>query len=352
VVDLEDFTGPDPERVLAAERKAWKAERKELEAETDRLRALLDLTAKVQDGRGRRIEWKPGRKKAGRSRAVVTAILSDLHLDETVRPEEMHHVNAYNRRIAGQRLSRWVDRACTLPREYMAGVDYDGAALFLAGDLLSGDIHEELRKTNADTIAGSIAYWIDPLSEAVRALADTYGKVTVDVVAGNHGRNPLNRRSPAKGRARDNFDTLIGWLIARDFSTDQRVEVHVEESTDAYRTIYDTRYLVNHGDSAKGGTGIAGALSPLMLFSHRKGKATAATGQPYDLMVVGHFHQYMSLPGQGLIVNGSLKGWDEFARISGFSYEPPQQGLWLTTPERGVTVTMPVHVQDRRQEKW
>lgn len=342
----------DPERVLAAERKAHKAEVKEIQAEADRLRALLDITSQVGQNRGRRIVWKPGRSKAGRGRAVVTSILSDLHLDEVVRPDEMGGVNKYDRRIAEQRLGRWVEKVTTLPFEYMGGVDYDGAALFLAGDLLSGDIHEELRKTNAGTIAEGIAYWIDPLSAAVKALADTYGKVTVDVVAGNHGRNPLNRRSPAKGRARDNFDTLIGWLIARDFADDKRVEVHVELSTDAHRTIYDTRYLVNHGDSAKGGSGIAGALSPLMLFNARKGKVTSATDRSYDLMVLGHWHQLMLLPGKGLIVNGSLKGYDEYAATMSFDYEPPQQGLWLTTPEHGVTLTMPIKVQDRKAEGW
>lgn len=350
--DTEAQAIADLERELEAERKARKAERRELEREADRLRALLDVAAGVEAARGRRIEWKPGRRKAGRGRAVVTAVLSDLHLDEVVRADELGGVNAYDRRIAELRLGRWVEKVCTLPRDYMAGVDYDGCALFLAGDILSGDIHEELRRTNAGTLAEGIAYWIDPLSAAVRALADTYGRVTVDVVAGNHGRNPLNRRSPAKGRARDNFDTLIGWLIARDFADDDRVEIHVELSTDAYRPIYSTRYLVAHGDAARGGTGIAGALSPLMLHSHRKGKASSATGRPYDLMVVGHWHQLMMLPGQGLIVNGSLKGYDEFARVNSFAFEPPQQGLWLTTPEHGVTLTMPVLVSDRKAEKW
>jgi hypothetical protein len=219
----------DLERALKAEARARKAERKEMTAEADRLRSLLDITAAVEEGRGRRITWSRGRRRAGRTKAVVTAILSDLHLDEVVRPDEMGGANAYNREIAGLRLNRWVDKATSLPREYMTGdkIDLDGCALFLAGDLLSGDIHEELRKSNAGTLAEGIAYWVDPLSAAVGALADEYGKVTVDVVAGNHGRNPLNRRSPAKGRARDNFDTLLGWLIARDHADDERVEVHV-----------------------------------------------------------------------------------------------------------------------------
>jgi hypothetical protein len=352
LTDAADERAADLERQLAALERERKAERKELGVELERLRSLLDVTAGVAAARGRHIEWKPGRRRRG-SAAVPTAILSDLHLDEVVRADEMGGVNAYNRRIAEQRLERWVDKACSLPNDHMRGPDmtFDGFALFLAGDLISGDIHEELRKSNAGTIAETIAHWIDPLSAVVRHLADTYGKVTVDVVAGNHGRNPLNRRSPAKGRARDNFDTLIGWLIARDFAADDRVDIHVEMSADAYRTVYGTRYLVNHGDGAKGGSGIAGALSPLMLFSHRKAKVAAGTGQPFDLMVVGHWHQLMQLPGQGLIVNGSLKGYDEYARVSSFAFEPPQQGLWLTTPEHGVTLTMPVLVRSKA-ERW
>lgn len=336
---------------LEAERRTWRLERRELEGELEQLHALLDVTRKAGEKRGRQIDWTARRTRTATKRAVATFILSDLHLDEVVRAEEMHGVNAYDRRIAELRMRRWTEKACSLPGEYLSGVDYDGAALFIGGDLISGDIHAELRRTNADTVAGTIAHWIDPLSAAVGALADTYGKVTVDVVAGNHGRNPMERRDPAKFRARDNFDTLIGWLIARDFRDDQRVTFNVSESIDTTRAIYSTRYLLYHGQ-AKGGSGIAGALSPLMLLSHRKGKAKAAVGQGYDLMVIGHWHQYMSLPGQGLIVNGSLKGYDEYASASSFAFEPPQQAMWLTTPEHGVTVQMPIKVSDRKTEKW
>ena len=339
--------GGDPE----AEARRLKVELDETRQELSRLHELLDVVRRAEPKR-RRIDWARPAKKPGKRRAVVTAILSDLHLDEVVRPEEMNGVNSFNRRIAERRLKRWTDKVCSLPSDYLTGLDYDGACLFLGGDVFSGDIHEELRRTNADTIAGSIAHWLDPLRAAIASVADTYGKVTVDVVAGNHGRNPLERRSPAKGRARDNFDTLMGWLLARDFQGDPRVEFTVAEGTDLVRPVYGTTYLLTHGDQAKGGSGIAGALSPLMLFSHRKGKRQSAVGQPYDVMVCGHWHQYMHLAAQGLIVNGSIKGYDEYAMVSNFAYEEPQQALWITTPQHGVTVAMPIQVQDRKSEGW
>ena len=72
----------------------------------------------------------------------------------------------------------------------------------------------------------------------------------------------------------------------------------------------------------------------------------------FDTVVMGHWHQLIMAPSQGLIVNGALKGLDEYAAISNFAPERPQQALWVTTPEHGVTFTAPVFVQDRAKEGW
>jgi hypothetical protein len=65
---------------------------------------------------------------------------------------------------------------------------------------------------------------------------------------------------------------------------------------------------------------------------------------------MGHWHQYLSTP--SLIINGSLKGYDEYAKISNFGFEPPQQALAIVTPERGITFQAPVFCLDRKREKW
>lgn len=341
------------DRLLAAERRTWQAERKDLEDEYRKLEQLLTLTTLVESKRGRRIRWSTGKAKPGRHQAVPCFLFSDWHFDEVVRSEEMNGVNAYNRRIAEARLERWTDKACSLPRELLPSYDYDnGCVLLMTGDIINGEIHPELRRTNADTVAGTVAHWLDPLSAMARALADTYGKVRVFVVAGNHGRNPLEHRDPAKFYARDNFDTLIGWLLARDFRDDERVEFTVAESIEQMVTIYGTRILQYHGQ-AKGGSGIAGALSPLLLLAHRKNKVQSAIGEPFDVIAIGHWHTYMHLPGQGLIVNGSGKGFDEYAKKLALGFEPPQQAFWLVTPEQGITVSLPIRVATgRKAEGW
>ncbi len=62
--------------------------------------------------------------------------------------------------------------------------------------------------------------------------------------------------------------------------------------------------------------------------------------KPIDYVIMGHWHQYLSL--KGIIVNGSLKGYDEYAMSNRFSFEEPRQALWFTHPKYGITFQLPV----------
>lgn len=62
--------------------------------------------------------------------------------------------------------------------------------------------------------------------------------------------------------------------------------------------------------------------------------------QTYDTLLVGHFHQLLMLP--RLIMNGSVKGYDEYALGINVPYEPPQQALWMVHPAHGHTWYLPV----------
>lgn len=341
------------EKAVSEEQKIHKEEVKVLNEEIKRLSKLLELD-KIASSRRTQRTMKISSFGRGESKhGVPTSILSDLHLDEVVEPVEVFGVNKYNRKIAELRLEKYFEKAVTFPREYVSGLKYDGFCLFLGGDILSGIIHAELRNTNAATLADSIAYWVDPLSAGIALLAEEYGKVTVDCVVGNHGRNPLDRRSPAKHRAEDNFDFLVYKLIERDFRGDDRVDFNVSLSADTLRTVYTTRYLLTHGDQFRGGSGIAGLMSPMLLGTHRKQKRQSTINVPFDILVCGHWHQYIPAPSLGVIINHCLKGFDEYAFVSNFGYEDAKQALWITTPEhKADAFHVPIIVQDRKREGW
>jgi hypothetical protein len=326
---------------------AARSELKERDAQIIRLERELGIVERLSH-RTVPPAWLKAPKKAKQHRGTPWLLLSDLHLDEVVDPGEMMGVNAYNRTIAELRLRKTFESTVKITRDYWAGVTYDGIVCALGGDLFSGSIHEELKETNEDTMLGSLDHWIEHLAAGVAMLADEFGKVHVPVVVGNHGRS--TRKPRAKLRARDNFDWFLGRSLQRAFATDSRVTFDVSESPDCLVPSYGQTVNLTHGDQATGGAGIGGIWPPLMRLTARKSQRYAAVQMPFDLMVCGHWHQLVF--GPQFIVNGSLKGYDEYAAVGNFTFEPPAQALWLMTPERGKTFTAPIHPQDRAAEGW
>lgn len=293
-------------------------------------------------------EWLAPKKPTSKHAAIPSLLLTDVHYDEVVKPEQIGGLNKYNRAIADQRLRRAFEGAITMSSDYLSGVNYEGFNLFLGGDLLSGIIHEELRETNQAVITESIVSVVEPLEAGITLLAEHFGKVHVSAVVGNHGRN--TRKPRAKNRATDSFDWLVAKMVERGLKSDKRITTQIAQAADTHVKIYNHKYCLTHGDQFQGGSGISGFLSPLMLGVHRKSKRDAATGNEWDTLVMGHFHSSYFL--KGLIVGGSVVGYSEYGYGANLPYEEPQAAFWLTTPERGITVSAPIFVQDRRAEKW
>lgn len=310
----------------------------------------LDIVQSISEATPKVPSWRaPKPSKGVKHRGTPTLLLSDLHLGEVVNPAEIEFANGYDVDIAEARLRHTFESAIKLCRSYISGVEYDGFVLALGGDILGGSIHPELSKTNGQTDFEAVVYWVPKIAAGIEMLADEFGKVYVPCVAGNHDRSPANRRTPSKQRAQDSFSWIIYHWIQDYFRKDSRVQVEVSTGADLRYSIYDTTYNLTHGDQFKGGNGIGGVAVPIMRGAYKKAQRQASIGSPYDYLVLGHFHQLMFLP--GIIMNGSLKGYDEYAYTSNFGFERPQQALWLTTPERGVTLQVPVHA-DLKDEPW
>jgi len=314
---------------------------------TKMLRREIDALAGFTERQGPP-EWMASPSGTMAHRGTPWLLLSDLHLDEVVFADQMNGMNAYDRDIARMRLDNVRNGFVDVWKDYHQGVTYDGVVVALGGDIFSGDIHEELKETNDDTLLGSVDYWIDPLAEVIAQAHDAFGNVHVPVVPGNHGRT--TRKPRAKFRARSNFDWFIGAQLARIFAKNDRITFQVSESADTLVDNYGRKTMLTHGDQASGGAGIGGIWPPLMRLDARKRQRQEAVQQGYELMVMGHWHTLTF--GPSWIVNGSLKGYDEYAFTSNFSFEEPQQASWLMTPEHGKTFTAPIFCQDREAEGW
>jgi len=319
-----------------------------LTAEVESLKRTLGFVDAVNGASIDPPKWLTQPRTSRTNRATLMLLLSDTHFDEVVNPDEIGGLNAYSRRIAEQRLEAWAHNSIKIARHYLAGVTYDGVCVMLGGDIFSGDIHEELAQTNEDTILGSLLHWSEQLAAAITLHADEFGKVHVAAVPGNHGR--LSRKPRAKLRARTNMDWLLARMLERHFTGDKRVTFQVGDDADCLIEVYGRGHLLTHGDQVNGGGGIGGIWPPIMRMRARKMQRAMQTGRPFDTMWCGHWHQLIQTP--SLVVNGSLKGTDEYAWLNNFGHEPPQQALAVVTPEHGVTMQAPVFVQDRKKERW
>ena len=309
------------------EASVLKAQVRELEADLDQAEIRSQLFTQLAGHTYKPPAWLT--KTPKKSSGVVCTILSDTHFDEVVKPEEIGYRNEYNREIAVARLENYFQKVILLTKDYITGINYEGCVLFLGGDIFSGDIHEELTQTNEDTMLSSVIFWTEQITAGINLLAEHFNYVHIPCVVGNHGRR--TRKPRAKLRAKDNFDWFLAKTLEQRFIDNKKVTFEVATGADLMVDVQDTTYLLTHGDQARGGGGIGGIWPPLMRLVARKRNNT-----DFDYMVLGHFHQLIMAPSSGFLLNGSLKGYDEYAAIENFAYEVPQQALWINVPEKGI----------------
>lgn len=271
---------------------------------------------------------------------IPTLLLSDLHWGEVVLPEEVEGVNAYSMVIASQRLRRVIDKTKELLRDHVVG-DYPGIVVCLGGDMVSGVIHDELEQTNDGTIMQQALDLYEHLLAAILTLADEFGRVHVPCVTGNHGRS--NKRWAAKRRATLSYEWLVYQFLARATASDARISWQIPEAPDADFDLLGTSYRLTHGDAFKGGDAMVGVLGPITRGTFKRSRMAAGMNQPFDHLLMGHWHTLVW--GGGFIVNGSLKGFDEYAMSLSITPENPAQALWLTTAKHGRTIQLPVYAE-------
>lgn len=311
--------------------------------EADRFRRIL---AELHDNPLPPPDWAVRVPAGEDSPGVPMLFLSDWHIGETVDAAQMHGANAFNAEVAEARVKRLLDRTLYLAFQHVRAPKYPGIVVILGGDFVSGWLHEELFQTDWCPPTRAANWCVSRLHRILDRLADAFGAVHVVAVPGNHGR--LTRKPMAKGGATACFDHAIYEALVDRLEGDARITFTVPAAGDCIVQVAGTRYLVMHGHElgVKGGDGIIGALGPIMRGAIKTGRAERSIGRDFDVLVLAHFHQSIWQPRQGIIVNNSLKGWDEYARKSRFAFSPPAQWLWFSHPRFGPNLPFDVFLED------
>lgn len=343
------------EKALQAENRQLRIAVRDYSKQIDVLHAKLLTEDKVKEMilglKDRNVKppvWSPKLKEPG-APGIPMTIWSDFHWGEVVDKTQIHGLNSFNMTIARQRLHTLVDKTIDLCFNHMVKADYPGIVLMLGGDMVSGDIHDELEITNEQPAGPVVIDLLENLIAGIDKFLGVFENVYVVGVAGNHGRT--NKKPRFKNRQYTNYDWLIYQLLRTHYKNEKRVVFHVPEGADAMFTVYNTRFMLTHGDNlgVNGGDGIIGLIGPVMRGDFKIRNAQSAIGMPYDVLVLGHWHTYLPTP--KIIINGSLKGFDEYAHLKlRAKPERPVQALWFVHPENGITSHWPIYC-DKSERK-
>jgi hypothetical protein len=350
---LPQSRGVDDPGLLKAKIKRLESDLKKAQSESADAAAIKDAIGAIKT----RIDsldlptWALAPLAKPSSPGVPLLFLSDFHWGEVVHPSQINGVNKFNLAIAQERLRYTVDTAIHLLTILDSKRDYPGIVVPLGGDMISGNIHDELTATNELNTMPTVLDLYGHLVAAITRLADVFGAVFLPCVSGNHGRD--TRKMWGKDRHHTSFDWLTYRFLAKHFENDRRVTFFIPDSSDALFRIFTTRFLLTHGDQFRGGDSIIGALGPLTRGNQKKQARNQAIGAEFDVMLCGHWHQYIHI--SRLIVNGALKGYDEYAYQNNFGFEEPQQALFVVHPRHGITFRMPVNCEQKpapRKAEW
>jgi hypothetical protein len=207
----------------------------------------------------------------------------------------------------------------------------------LGGDLISGEIHEELSKTNDLMSIPAVRELATHLISGIDLLLRSFAcEVRVISVPGNHGR--ATKKPESKNFVMTSYDTLTAWLVESWFTAKgtKRITFTAPASGDAVVDICGWRFLFTHGDriGSRGGMGMVGPAATVSRGMQRLIQDYAAEGTVIDHIMIGHFHSPMELE-QG-IVNGCLSGPSEYSRSGRMRPHPASQWMISVHPEHGI----------------
>lgn len=331
---------PDKD-ILQAERD--KRVRLRLQRERDeavrRATAAEDIRTSIFGLTAERLEpvsFQPEKNLGHSSAETVIVNLSDWQWGEVVDIAAMDGINSYSPQIAARRAERCFQAILDLMTKHWSGPPPARLILILGGDMVSGDIHLELTRTNALSAIPAVRDCVTYLRAGVSLLLDNL-ECPIDIISlpGNHGRSTLKNES--KLLAETSYDTLVADFLEMEFRHESRITFYTPVSGDARFSVYGWHFLATHGHNigARGGMGFVGPAATAARGFKRLIADYAGRGVHIDVIIIGHFHTALALE-EGF-VNSSLVGPSEYSRDGRFRPRPATQLFLAVHPRRGVS---------------
>lgn len=257
---------------------------------------------------------------------------SDLHAGEVVSLEETGGINSYDWETMLARHDKL--RESLFSYQDNRPYPVETLHIFALGDMLSGNIHDELMATNEIPLAEATvqlgldgAAWLESLTER-------FPQIVVSGVVGNH---PRAHKKPWAKQGFDNADWTAYHVMATALKKNPQIVFDIPKANQHRITVAEHwPVLLWHGDGVR--SSMPGVpWGGIMRRVNALRTQYASVGKPVEYFCCGHFHTANAIEGGSIVVNGSVKGVDEYSVKAFGGGRPPQQVLLTFHPRNGLT---------------
>lgn len=270
----------------------------------------------------------------GKVEESAVLMISDVHVGKVnhfLDLETGDSRETYNRKIMLDEFNGLLDGVCSINALLSETYNIRKLYMFLLGDIVDNNMIFRGQKWFVDVGVGvQVILAANCFKKLILELLSHFEEIEVIVVGGNHGRMTQRREAAP---FYNNFDWLMGQVLQRDFSEEDRVSVITPESWFYLCKIYGWKYMLHHGDTVFSWMGI-----PYYGIT-RQAKARR-TEVEIDMGCIGHFHQRMEIPvssKSNVLVNGCWIEADDFAWKKYGVISKPEQTYFGVSPKRPAT---------------
>jgi hypothetical protein len=265
------------------------------------------------------------------SPVALVGHLTDWHIGMVTEPTEIEHFGANNFALATARSQTFGGRLINEAELHRSVYGLDELVLLCTGDFISGDIHEELLRTNEfppPVQAVKAGYLLGGL---IQMLAPHFARIRIEFLTpGNHDR--LTKKPQKSEGGFNSWGFVVGHIAKQYVSALPGVEFNIHAMLEQIVTVAGWRYLITHGNGIIGTWGI-----PYYGVDRRKQReAMARMNMPekrhFHKIVLGHFHS--ALNHEHWQIGGSLTGTDANDHSQG-RHALPHQTAWFVHPKHG-----------------
>ncbi len=271
----------------------------------------------------------------------VVLHVTDGHMGMVQPPDEIEGFGKFNPKICERRQLDFVRKVLDKVQLQRNSYRVDTVHILATGDNVSGDIHDELKITNAFPLPVQAVRAGEVLAKQVAMLAPKFSQVIVEfLVEDNHSR--LTKKPQSKEAGQNSINYVVGYVAKLLLEKHANVEFNIYEMHEAVVHVSNRNYLIFHGHGLPSNFGVpwyaierrAGRESTARMVEIMRAKDLEKRAKEigYDKLVFGHFHT--PFEHQLYSCGGSVSGTDAYDHKYG-RHSLPYQCAWFVHPKYG-----------------